>query len=89
MVGIPKVMYDKYGYVNRSFYGDGIDVGKGRAVVTCLQAVLFFTDKDRLFDQTSITFAFIWIAILGTSVLGHHIYIAGLDIDVRILVQQL
>ena len=32
------------------------------------EAVLFLTDKDRLFGQTSITFASIWIAVLGTSV---------------------
>uniref|UniRef100_A0A0N4U083 Cytochrome c oxidase subunit 1 n=2 Tax=Brugia pahangi TaxID=6280 RepID=A0A0N4U083_BRUPA len=45
------------------------------------EAVLFLTDKDRLFGQTSMTFASIWIAVLGTS--GHHIYTAGLDIDTR------
>ncbi|VDN95639.1 unnamed protein product [Brugia pahangi] len=47
------------------------------------EAVLFLTDKDRLFGQTSMTFASIWIAVLGTSVWGHHIYTAGLDIDTR------
>nr|YP_009319964.1 cytochrome c oxidase subunit I [Onchocerca ochengi]APA19078.1 cytochrome c oxidase subunit I [Onchocerca ochengi]APA19090.1 cytochrome c oxidase subunit I [Onchocerca ochengi] len=47
------------------------------------EAVLFLTDKDRLFGQTSMTFASIWIAVLGTSVWGHHMYTAGLDIDTR------
>lgn len=32
------------------------------------ECVLFLTDKDRLFGQTSMTFASIWIAVLGTSV---------------------
>nr|ASS35157.1 cytochrome c oxidase subunit 1 [Thelazia callipaeda] len=47
------------------------------------EAVLFLTDKERLFGQVSMTFASIWIAILGTSVWGHHMYTAGLDIDTR------
>nr|WGC93706.1 cytochrome c oxidase subunit I [Mansonella sp.] len=47
------------------------------------EAVLFLTDKDRLFGQTSMTFASIWIAVLGTSVWGHHMYTAGMDIDTR------
>nr|YP_004935159.1 cytochrome c oxidase subunit I [Acanthocheilonema viteae]ADN52139.1 cytochrome c oxidase subunit I [Acanthocheilonema viteae] len=47
------------------------------------EAVLFLTDKDRLFGQTSMTFASIWIAVLGTSVWGHHMYTAGLDVDTR------
>lgn len=47
------------------------------------ECVLFLTDKDRLFGQTSMTFASIWIAVLGTSVWGHHMYTAGLDIDTR------
>nr|BAV82730.1 cytochrome c oxidase subunit I [Brugia timori] len=47
------------------------------------ESVLFLTDKDRLFGQTSMTFASIWIAVLGTSVWGHHMYTAGLDIDTR------
>nr|YP_003875468.1 cytochrome c oxidase subunit I [Chandlerella quiscali]ADL39026.1 cytochrome c oxidase subunit I [Chandlerella quiscali] len=47
------------------------------------ESVLFLTDKDRLFGQTSMTFASIWIAVLGTSVWGHHMYTAGMDIDTR------
>nr|YP_011001028.1 cytochrome c oxidase subunit 1 [Mastophorus muris]WPN85864.1 cytochrome c oxidase subunit 1 [Mastophorus muris] len=47
------------------------------------ESVLFLTDKERLFGQTSMTFASIWIAVLGTSVWGHHMYTAGLDIDTR------
>lgn len=47
------------------------------------ESILFLTDKDRLFGQTSITFASIWIAVLGTSVWGHHMYTAGLDVDTR------
>nr|YP_004934847.1 cytochrome c oxidase subunit I [Onchocerca flexuosa]AEE11945.1 cytochrome oxidase subunit 1 [Onchocerca flexuosa] len=47
------------------------------------EAVFVLTDKDRLFGQTSMTFASIWIAVLGTSVWGHHMYTAGLDIDTR------
>ncbi|EJW69801.1 hypothetical protein WUBG_19290 [Wuchereria bancrofti] len=47
------------------------------------ESVLFLTDKDRLFGQASITFASIWIAVLGTSVWGHHMYTAGLDVDTR------
>nr|YP_007890907.1 cytochrome c oxidase subunit I [Spirocerca lupi]AGI51577.1 cytochrome c oxidase subunit 1 [Spirocerca lupi] len=47
------------------------------------ECVLFLTDKERLFGQTSMIFASIWIAILGTSVWGHHMYTAGLDIDTR------
>nr|BAV81415.1 cytochrome c oxidase subunit I [Litomosoides sigmodontis] len=47
------------------------------------EAVLFLTDKDRLFGQASMIFASIWIAVLGTSVWGHHMYTAGMDIDTR------
>nr|YP_010481281.1 cytochrome c oxidase subunit I [Dipetalonema gracile]UVN17308.1 cytochrome c oxidase subunit I [Dipetalonema gracile] len=47
------------------------------------ESILFLTDKDRLFGQTSMTFASIWIAVLGTSVWGHHMYTAGLDVDTR------
>lgn len=47
------------------------------------ESILFLTDKDRLFGQTRIIFASIWIAVLGTSVWGHHMYTAGLDIDTR------
>uniref|UniRef100_A0A1I8ERR2 Cytochrome c oxidase subunit 1 n=1 Tax=Wuchereria bancrofti TaxID=6293 RepID=A0A1I8ERR2_WUCBA len=48
------------------------------------EAVLSLIDKDRLFGQTSITFTSIWIAVLGTSVWGHHVYTTGLDIDTRV-----
>nr|YP_010332247.1 cytochrome c oxidase subunit I [Tetrameres grusi]UNY39746.1 cytochrome c oxidase subunit I [Tetrameres grusi] len=47
------------------------------------ECVLFLTDKDRLFGQSSMVYASIWIAVLGTSVWGHHMYTAGLDIDTR------
>nr|WAP90821.1 cytochrome c oxidase subunit 1 [Neofoleyellides sp. XM-2022] len=47
------------------------------------EAVLFLTDKDRLFGQSSMIYASIWIALLGTSVWGHHMYTAGLDVDTR------
>nr|WVH37133.1 cytochrome c oxidase subunit I [Physaloptera clausa] len=47
------------------------------------ESVLFLTDKERLFGQTSMTFASIWIAVLGLSVWGHHMYTAGVDVDTR------
>lgn len=47
------------------------------------ESVLFLTDKERLFGQTRMAFASMWIALLGLSVWGHHIYTAGVDVDTR------
>nr|YP_009127930.1 cytochrome c oxidase subunit I [Gongylonema pulchrum]AIY56384.1 cytochrome c oxidase subunit 1 [Gongylonema pulchrum] len=47
------------------------------------ECVLYLTDKERLFGQASMVYASIWISVLGTSVWGHHMYTAGLDIDTR------
>uniref|UniRef100_A0AAF5Q6Z2 Cytochrome c oxidase subunit 1 n=1 Tax=Wuchereria bancrofti TaxID=6293 RepID=A0AAF5Q6Z2_WUCBA len=35
-------------------------------------------------EAVFITFTSIWIAVLGTSVWGHHVYTTGLDIDTRV-----
>lgn len=48
------------------------------------ECVLHLSDKERLFGQIRIIFASIWIAVLGTTVWGHHMYTAGLDIDTRV-----
>nr|YP_011004207.1 cytochrome c oxidase subunit I [Metathelazia capsulata]WPS93542.1 cytochrome c oxidase subunit I [Metathelazia capsulata] len=47
------------------------------------ECVLQLSDKERLFGQTSMTFASIWISILGLSVWAHHMYTAGIDVDTR------
>nr|QXT44849.1 cytochrome c oxidase subunit 1 [Crassicauda sp. Ningbo-2019] len=47
------------------------------------ECVLHLSDKERLFGQVTMTFASIWIAVLGCSVWAHHMYTTGIDVDTR------